>query len=94
MANPCCKDGVVYPSQAAMARALGRSQYTVYWALKTGSIDRLGLGAQVWPSIAVRDLSGRVFPSLGEAARVHGLSKARVHQLVAAGRRFFKAEVA
>ena len=44
--KPICYEGVIYPSQAALARELGLTPSTVSFAVRNGRLDTLGTGTK------------------------------------------------
>lgn len=84
-ANPVRIRGVHYPSQAAAARALGVSGFTISNALDEGRIDRVGLGLTS-PGTPGKPCwyRGKRYPSRTAAARACGVSVAAVSKAVKA----------
>ena len=62
--------GVIYPSVAATAAALGVTKNAVYSALARGNMEKLGLGTTVKKAV---EIEGVAFPSLRAASRALGL---------------------
>lgn len=67
-----------FPSQAAAARALGVSAWTVAFHLDRGTIDRAGTGHK--PRAC--EWEGQTFPSIADAARAFGISRQAMRQRI------------
>lgn len=77
--------GVIYPSQAAAARALGVSQTTVFHAIEAGREDQVGLGRPGAPPKPCY-MNGRRWPSIRAAAAALGVSKTAISRARRQGR--------
>lgn len=89
MTQPCPVKirGVLYPSQAAAARALGVKQTNISKALDAGTIDNIGLGRNFGrkkPLLIQRgDEPAILAQSQGEAARIIGITASVMqHQIM------------
>lgn len=76
--NPVRVGAHVVVSQAAAARILGVSAWTVAYHLERGTIDRAGTGSR--PSQCEWD--GITYPSIAAAARAAGISREAMRQRI------------
>ena len=79
--NPCEKDGVIYPNQAAAARALGVSKSAISLALSlNGDLSRIGKSrshGEGGKLVPIR-IGGREWPSRAALIKYLGLPAGRV----------------
>jgi DNA-binding FadR family transcriptional regulator len=74
--------GVLYPSVAATAEALGVSRDAVYSALNRGNMERLGLGTTQKHEVVVE---GITFPSMSFASEALGFSRSYLRTALLSG---------
>lgn len=75
---PVAYRGTVYPSQRALARAIGRHHSSVYHALRRGAVDSLGGSPGGTPRSCTID--GVEYPSIRSAARALGVNPSAIHR--------------
>lgn len=81
--NPVRVGAHVVVSQAAAARILGVSAWTVAYHLERGTIDRAGTGYRTRQC----DVEGITYPSIAAAARAAGISREAMRQRIARAER-------
>jgi hypothetical protein len=92
MTQPVIHDGVSYPSQAGLARAMGLAPSTVSAAVRSGLLHTLGKGSAVGVHAAAQARSrplaaaGLTWSSHAACARDLGVVHCVVHRAVAANR--------
>ena len=73
--------GTVYPDTASAAKGEGVSQEAVYYAIRNGSLDRLGMGTRGPQPYPVR-IGARTYPSVKAASRALGISVPAIYSAI------------